>query len=72
MNDTELHRLRNAVNVISIALPLLRRQLGAGISTEAAVTMHALEVAAEECSSLTVVAETNRHSDAPPQAHRER
>lgn len=53
MNDYEMHQLRNAVNVLLIGLPLLRRQLGKTAPPDVTETLSALQAACERCRKLT-------------------
>lgn len=51
MDSQQLHHLRNDLNVVSLGLSLLKRQLSGTASNEVLNTLRHLEQAVERCGS---------------------
>ena len=51
MDNQRLHHLRNDLNVVTLGLSLLRRQLDGKAPTEALDTLRHIEKATERCGS---------------------
>ncbi len=51
MDSQQLHHLRNDLNVVSLGLSLLKRQLNGNVPSEALNTLRHIEQAVQRCGS---------------------